>query len=355
MFALLLLSLVQTASAETAPVAQVAAPIATEKTAAYDHVILISVDGLRSDALLVEKSHELPNFKRLTEQGASTLNARTDSVYTFTLPNHVGMLSGRIATGKYGHGWFTNATPKIHESILERTGSQVEGIFHVTAAAGIDDAMIASKPKFALFRQSWMVGEDAVIDLWMKETDTHKQLQATFDMLDPQKHPRSMVFLHLRAPDDAGHDHGWNMTPKSEYLTAVAAVDQTLGELFAFLDAHEEIKARTAIVLTSDHGGGIPHKNHHGYGLHWVNYVIPFFVWTPNMTGPQDLYAINPGQYLEPGIKMPKSIHVGPQPIRNCDAANLCMSLLGLPSVSGSTINQDQQLRWQTAETFKDE
>ncbi|MDP7062407.1 MAG: alkaline phosphatase family protein [Planctomycetota bacterium] len=348
MFALLILSFAQAMPAQAEPAEAAAA-------GTYDHVILISVDGLRSDALLVEKSHELPSFQRLAEQGASTLNARTDSVYTYTLPNHVGMLSGRIATGPDGHGWFTNATPKPHESFLERTGSQLEGIFHVTSEAGVADAMIASKPKFSLFRQSWNVGDEAMIDLWMKETDTHKQLQATFDMLDAQRHPRSLVFLHLRAPDDAGHDHGWNLTPKSEYLTAVAAVDELLGKLFAFLDAHESIKARTAIVLTSDHGGGIPHKNHHGYGLHWVNYMVPFFVWTPDMTEAQDLYAINEGQYLDPGIVMPKSIHIGPQPIRNSDAANLCLALMGLPSVPGSTINQYQQLRWEIEETGQDE
>jgi predicted AlkP superfamily pyrophosphatase or phosphodiesterase len=343
-FALLLLSLAQATPSETAA----AVP--------FDHVILISVDGLRSDALLVEGGPELPNFKRLREQGASTLNARTDSVYTVTLPNHVGMLSGRIATGKYGHGWFTNDTPELGETILGRSGTDVKGIFHVTSEAGIDDAMIASKPKFSLFRQSWNDPvENAVMNLWINQKDSAKQLQETFAMLDPQRHPRSMVFLHLRAPDDAGHDFGWNMTPDSEYLNAVAAVDASLGELFAFLDADPALKARTAMIVTTDHGGGIPHKNHHGHGLQWVNYVIPFFVWTPTMTEAQDLYSINQGQYLEPGIKMPLSIHVGPQPIRNSDAANLCMSLLGLPSVPGSTINQDQQLRWQTAETVKDE
>lgn len=343
MFALLFLSLAQAASSQAA---------ATET---YDHVILISVDGLRSDALLIEGGPELPNFERLRKQSASTLNARTDSVYTVTLPNHVGMLSGRIATGKYGHGWFTNDTPEFGETILGRSGTDVQGIFHVTSEAGIDDAMIASKPKFALFLQSWNVPARPVMNLWMNQKDSAKQMQETFTMLDPELHPRSLVFLHLRAPDDAGHDFGWNMTPDSEYLQAVAEVDASLGELFAFLDANADVKARTAIVLTTDHGGGIPHKNHHGHGLQWVNYVIPFFVWTPTTTEPQDLYRINQGQYLEPGIKMPLSIHVGPQPIRNCDAANLCMALLGLPSVPGSTINADQQLRWQSAEPVKDE
>ena len=108
-------------------------------------------------------------------------------------------------------------------------------------------------------------------------------------------------------------------------------------------------------MLTTDHGGGIPHTNHHGHGLQWVNYVIPFYVWMESMEGPVDLYEINRGQYLDPGIDMPSAIHIGPQPIRNNDAANLCLKLLDLGPVPGSTVNPQQQLRWTAPQPATDE
>ena len=335
MFALLLLTLAQTPPTVAAGIA--AAPA--------DYVVLISVDGLRSDALLVEGAAALPNFERL-RQGASTLNARTDSAYTVTLPNHVGMLTSRIAVGKDGHGWFTNAAPKLEETLLQRTGKDIQGIYHVTSKAGVASAMLAAKPKFELFRQSWNTPENTLMDTMQMEPDPALQMPELLTVLDRSTNTRAFAFLHLRGPDDAGHADGWNLTPGSPYMLSVAAVDAEIGKLFAHLDAHPELKARTAIVVTSDHGGGIPHTNHHGHGLMWVNYVIPFFIWTAAMTEAADLYAINPGQYMDPGIDMPTSIHIGPQPIRNADAANLCLKLLGLEAISGSTMNLQQQLRW---------
>lgn len=333
MFALLLLSLAQTPE----PAAATDAPV--------DYVVLISVDGLRSDALLVEDAAPLPNFARLM-QGAGTLNARTDTVYTVTLPNHVGMLTGRVAVGNDGHGWFTNATPELEETLLGRKGENVPGVYHMTSAAGIPSAMLASKPKFELFRQSWNTKESTLMDVMQMEPDPALQMPELLKLLNRDLHPRAFAFLHLRSPDDAGHANGWNLTPGSPYMLSVAAADAQIGVLFAHLDANPELKARTAIVMTSDHGGGIPHTNHHGHGLMWVNYVIPFYIWTASMTQAEDLYAINAGQYIDPGIKMPTGIHIGPQPIRNADAANLCLKLLGLDAVPGSTINLLQQLRW---------
>ena len=76
----------------------------------YDHVILISVDGLRSDALLTEQAKSFKNFQRLLK-GANTLNARTDCDFTTTLPNHTGMLTSRLVNGPQGHGYTANTTP----------------------------------------------------------------------------------------------------------------------------------------------------------------------------------------------------------------------------------------------------
>ena len=51
---------------------------------------------------------------------------------------------------------------------------------------------------------------------------------------------------------------------------------------------------------------------------------------------------MNPVTRSDPGVGRPN--YSEPDPVRNADAANLIADLLGLPSVAGSSINDDQSL-----------
>lgn len=306
-----------------------------------DHVILISVDGLRSDALLINGGEGLPNFQRLM-YGAHTLNARCDPHYSVTLPNHADMLTGRLTKGAGGHGWTSNATPPPEGVLVDAEGDVFQGIYHQTSAAGIDGAFLASKQKFLLFTQSWNPGFDRrVMDIVLVKDDVEAQMDLVLQMLDEEQHARSFTFLHLRGPDDAGHAEGWDMTPGSHYLKSVQEVDRQIGRILSLLDEDQALRESTAVVVTADHGGGIPHKNHHGHGMLWVNTIIPFFIDLPQSER-IDLYQLCATTRREPGLDPVANDADKLPPIRNGDAANLCLALLGLESIPGSTVNVSQ-------------
>ncbi|MEX0601437.1 MAG: alkaline phosphatase family protein [Rhodothermales bacterium] len=341
--------------------AQSLAQADTARTVDVAHVIHVSVDGLRPDAVTRRSAEALPNFYRLRHEGAYTDNARTDADYTNTLPNHVSQLTGRPVRGSTGHAWTRNRDPREGETLHTHRGEYVASVFDVLQDHGLRAAMYVSKSKFSLFDASYgeasygdapgagarvqsgdaAAGEDRgkAIDrfVFLRDTDA---LVDTF-VADLRRDPPAYAFLHLRDPDSAGHRFHWNMRNESAYLEAVERIDGLIGRILDAVDEIPDPAGETVIVLTTDHGGGAP-WHRHGAADEPENYSIPFYVWGPGVCD-TELYAANPGSRAHPGMAQP-GYEVRPQPIRNGDAANLALSLLGLPPVPGSTINAEQDL-----------
>lgn len=319
-----------------------------------NYVIHISVDGLRPDAITNLGPANLPNFYRLRTEGAFTDNARTDYDYTETLPNHATQLTGRGVLGTTGHNWKENSDPEPGATLASNKGSYVAGAFDVVHDYGLRTGEYASKSKFSLFDISWNASNGAVdvtppdhgrdkIDNYVNMGDTlplAKKLAS--DMLT---HPLNYAFLHIANPDTVGHGHGFDPTPGSAYSNIIIKMDERLGVIFDLVDSNPQFTGRTAIILTTDHGGtGTNHAN----ASIVTNYTIPFYVWGPGVTPGASLYALNPTTRLDPGTGRP-TYSASVQPIRNGEAGNLALRLLGLPAIPGSTIGQAQNLAFNTS------
>jgi hypothetical protein len=293
-------------------------------------VLAISVDGLNTRALAGLGTDSA--FGRLMDEGAATLNARTEVEQTVTLPNHTGMLTGRrIDADAGGHGVTWN------EELPGRTvpgpdGHGVSSVFDVVHDAGGTTALYAGKDKFATFDRSW---PDAIDEF---EVDGNAGALVDDVVSDLTNAQRRFTFLHLELPDVAGHASGW-MSPA--YLDAVAETDRLLGELLDTVDATSRLSKRLVVVLTADHGGP-PGQKDHDDARDVEDYRIPFVVWGRGIR-PGDLYGLNP-DYSDPGDAQPS--YAGPQPVRNGDLANLVTELLGLGPVPGSELDAAQDLDW---------
>lgn len=322
----------------------------------FRNAVLVSVDGLRSDALKAVPAGELPAFARMM-QGASTLNARTDPEFTITLPNHTAMFTGRFTHGGEGHAWVANDDPPRGATLHTKKGEYVAGIFDVAHDRGWRTAMFAGKSKFSLYDASWNGehgapdGEGA--DQGRDKIDEYSLLAKSAEIADATLaalkrgagggSSGSLVVAHFAVTDLVGHDYGWDITPDSKYMRAVAAVERELRRILDGIEADEGLRGSTVVLLTSDHGGGAPFKSHTDPTM-WVDYIIPFLVWTGDTEPPRDLYEINAATRKDPGLKQPARSAQGLPPIRNGDAGNLVLELLSLPPVPGSTINAQQDL-----------
>ena len=311
------------------------------------YVIHISVDGCGSSYVqsLIDAG-KLPNFKRFQTEGAGTFNARTDYDITVTLPNHVTQATGRGILGDNGHNWTSNTDPAKGQTIHSKKRSYIASVFDVVHDNGLRTAMYAGKTKFSLFDVSYNADNGAVDstgeDNGRDKIDSYVY-DKNFDSLTNnfvaamQAKPFNYAFVHFADPDAAGHSKGWGST---EYNNALIAIDGCLGRIFKLVESDNALKGKTIIVLTADHGGN---GKNHAKADDPLDYTIPFFVWGPGVPAGKDLYALNSLARLDPGTGRP-TYSAAVQPIRNGDAANLELKLLGLPSVPGSTINSKQDL-----------
>lgn len=318
---------------------------------AAEHVIGISVDGLGSTYLQeMLNAGMLPNFKRLQDEGAGTLNARTDYFMTITLPNHTAMLTGRPVEGADGHGWTANKDPAPGRTLEHNKGSYVASVFDVAHDHGLRTGLWTAKTKFSLFDISYDEDNGAAdatgadngcdkLDVFVCEPASGK---LTGDFIAAMtSRPCRFAFVHFGAPDAAGHAHGWG---SPEYRAALRDVDACLGRILALVADDERLRNRTVVILTSDHGGTA--KGHSNAALP-VNYTIPFYAWGAGVAR-ADLYDLNRETRASPGVDRP-DYDARVQPVRNGDLGNLALGELGLGPIPGSRVNAKQDLRIRAA------
>jgi hypothetical protein len=106
------------------------------QTSVSRNILLVSVDGLRPDAIA---TYGAPTLQRLMRQGSYTLSATTIDPST-TLPSHISMLTG-LPPERHGVLWNNVATAQA-DSI------ELPNVFSVARAHGYSTAAFFSKAKF---------------------------------------------------------------------------------------------------------------------------------------------------------------------------------------------------------------
>ena len=344
--------------------------LCADRGRAADYVIHISVDGLNSSVLQsIVDAGQAPNFKRLEDEGAWTLNGRADYTYTTTLPNHVTILTGRPVLVPESlpstpfHSWTNNSIPRRGMTLHQH--GYIPSVFDVVHDAGGTTALFGSKDKFVLFDQSYdetngalprgtvspklpnaSVGDTRLrgrdkIETFYAGDDGPPKFSETLNerfVAEMLGHHFNYAFVHYRDPDSVGHALRWG---SSTYRWSVGSVDGYLGAVFQLVETDRQLKGKTAIVLTSDHGGS---AFAHGNPTLKENYTVPVFVWGAGVSH-GDLYEMNRKTRVDPGEER-TDYGAEHQPIRNGDTGNLALSLLGLGPIPTSVINAKQDLRW---------
>jgi len=239
------------ASSSTAAEAKacVIAPAPPHRTIA-DHVIILSEDGLRPDALAQAKA---PTHEALMREGAYTMKARTIR-FASTLPSHASMLSGFDVPA---HGLSWNSWQPSRGFI------KVPTVFSVVEGAGEQTAAFVGKRKLghilAPGSHTTFVNPGYLCRKVVPSAAAHFR----------ESRPR-IEFVHFSDPDSSGHSVGWM---SEDQLTAIGHTDECLATLMEAIKATDP--GRTLLIISADHGGR--GRNHSG--AREEDRLIPWIAW----------------------------------------------------------------------------
>lgn len=235
-----------------------------------EHVVIISVDGLRPDLIL---RADAPNLRRLMNEGSFTLWART-TMQSTTLPSHVSMLTGVTPEA---HTILWNGDLPFKEPVYSRKPT----VFELAKKSGLTTAMVAGKSKLDTLNKPGTIDFSLIAgsDGSGKDIPVSQKSAALISESKP-----NVLFVHLPDTDATGHSKGWGTT---EQLAAVAGADVAIGVILKALD-DAQITEKTAIILSADHGGA--------GGTHGPDDVrsrtIPWIIKGPGIRANYDLTRI---------------------------------------------------------------
>lgn len=218
-----------------------------------DRVVLISVDGLRGDAMA-----GMPTLTALRDRGLWTDSMRT-VLPALTVPGHLSMLTGRDVTTL---GIVSNDLDERYALNLVMNGAST--VFDWVRGAGGTTAAVAGAvfvPPDRRADAERLFGVDTLVAADLAEDSVRAQAVG----IERNGKRPTLLFVHFSGADLAGHESGWivpgvrtsagadSLAPS--YVSAALRVDSAIAGLWATLAADVEA-GRTAIIVTADHGGG---------------------------------------------------------------------------------------------------
>ena len=221
------------------------------------HVVLVSVDGLRPDAI---ERFGASTLQRLMREGSYSLQATTITP-SKTLPSHTSMLTGQPPER---HGVLWNTVVTADADLIE-----LPTVFGVARARGYRTAAFFSKSKFQPLQRPGTLDYSQAPGGWFGRWSSSRTLADVEKYLGTSR--PNLVFVHFGDVDRAGHSAGW-MT--ADYGRALKNVDAAIGQLMAAADRSFGASSYTLLV-TADHGG---HDLNHGSDDP-RDVTIPWIAW----------------------------------------------------------------------------
>ncbi|MEZ4302114.1 MAG: sulfatase [Polyangiaceae bacterium] len=269
------------------------------------NVILLSIDSLRADMPWAGYPRDIaPNLTAFEKKAVSY--TRHYSVSSYTAMSFGGFLSGKYPSEIDRSGYFFSAYPDsvtFFPELLQKAG--------VRTLAGHAHFYFEKKAGFQQGFDTWKmvpgIIEDHKTDNSITSPDhTKLALEILGDKALGEDGKPFFAWFHFMDPHDVYQQHKdtkkWGKSSRDKYDSEVEYTDRHVGEILRFIEK-QPWAARTAIVITADHGEAFgEHKQYrHGFELWDTVTHVPLMIQAPDLT-PRRIDTPRSGIDLAPTI-----------------------------------------------------
>lgn len=267
------------------------------------NVILLSIDSLRAD--MPWAGYERPIAPTLTELEKTCVNyTKSYSISSYTSMSVGGLLGGRIPSELIRDGYFFGTYgsknvffPELLKDAKIRTvGAQAHGYFQNAGfEQGFETWKLVPGLKWNAQTDENITGKDheALAEKLLSDASvTDSRFFAWFHFMDPHDQ-------YLPHPKE---DINWGRKLRDLYDGEVTYTDLQVKKFLEFIRS-KPWGARTAIIVTSDHGEALGEHGQYRHGFElWQNLVqVPLFFCVPGLP-PRHIDAMRSAIDLAPTV-----------------------------------------------------
>ena len=211
-----------------------------------EYVIILVIDGVRHTETFGDSTFQnIPNLKhKLAPQGVLNTNFRANTIRTTTNQGHTAMTTGRYHRLK-NDGSQLPKFPSIFQYYMKQHNIHKDKLWVMSSKGKLSILGNTRHRKWRDIYQPHVFcgmngnGKDYVGDAqtWVKV----KQVVETYA-------PKLML-INLLAPDANAHANRWD-----GYINAIKKSDEYALELWEMIQNHPEMKDKTTLFITTDHG-----------------------------------------------------------------------------------------------------
>lgn len=211
-----------------------------------EHVVVLVIDGVRHTETFGDSSYQnVPNlFFKLAPQGVLNTNFRANTPKTTTNAGHTAMVTGRYQRIK-NNGTQLPRFPSMFQYYMKQKDIHKDKLWVISSKGKLSILGNSKHRKWRnLYQPNVFCGRNGNGKDHVGDAKTWQKVLQVVDAYAPK-----LMLINLLAPDARAHANLWD-----GYLDAIKKSDEYALELWNIIQKHPEMKDKTTLLITTDHG-----------------------------------------------------------------------------------------------------